>query len=143
LDGREVTVMLPPGLPPLPIDAVLMGQVLINLLENAIKYTPPGSPLEISARASTSAVEIALADRGPGIPIRERAHIFDKFYRIEPNRSDGGAGLGLAICRGIVESHGGRIWVDDRDGGGAVFRLSIPLGDPPTIDDPMPMPRAG
>ena len=143
LDGREVMVVLPSDLPPLPIDAVLMGQVLINLLENAIKYTPPGTPLEISARATASAVEIAVADRGPGIPISERVHIFDKFYRIEPNRSEGGAGLGLAICRGIVESHGGRIWVDDRDGGGAVFRFSLPLGDPPAIDDPVLMPRAG
>jgi two-component system sensor histidine kinase KdpD len=143
LDGREVTVALPSDLPPLPIDAVLIGQVLINLLENAIKYTPPGTPLEISAHATTGAVEITLADRGPGIPIGERAHVFDKFYRIEPNRSDGGAGLGLAICRGIVESHGGRIWVDNRDGGGAVFHLSLPLGDPPAIDDPVPMPRAG
>jgi two-component system sensor histidine kinase KdpD len=143
LNGREVLVVLPPDLPPLPIDAVLMGQVLINLLENAIRYTPRLSPLEISARATESAVEIALADRGPGIPSRERAQIFQKFYRIEPNRLDGGAGLGLAICRGIVESHGGRIWVDDRDGGGAVFRLSVPLGEPPTIDHPLPMPRAG
>jgi two-component system sensor histidine kinase KdpD len=143
LDGREVAVALPSDLPPLAIDAVLMGQVLINLLENAIKYTPPGTPLEITARATTSTVEVAVADRGPGIPTRDRAHIFDKFYRIEPNRSDGGAGLGLAICRGIVESHGGRIWVDDRDGGGAVFRLSLPLGDPPVIDDPLPMPRTG
>lgn len=142
LDGREVTVVLPSDLPPLPMDAVLIGQVLINLLENAIKYTPRGTPFEISARTTTGAVEIAIADRGPGVPIGERAHIFDKFYRIQPNRSDGGAGLGLAICRGIVESHGGRIWVDDRDGGGAVFRLSLPLGDPPAIDDPAPTQRA-
>ncbi len=145
LDGREITVELPFELPPLPIDAVLIGQVLINLLENAIKYTPSGTPLQISACATTSAVEITVADRGPGIPLSERAHVFDKFYRIEPNRSDGGAGLGLAICRGVVESHGGRIWVDDREGGGAVFRFSVPLGDPPAIDAPVlvPMPQAG
>jgi two-component system sensor histidine kinase KdpD len=143
LDGREVTVVLPDDLPPLPMDAVLIGQVLINLLENVIKYTPPRTAIEISARATPSAVEIAVADRGPGIPSHERAHIFDKFYRIEPNRSDGGAGLGLAICRGIVESHGGRIWVDDHAGGGAVFRFSIPLGDPSALDDPALMPHAG
>jgi two-component system sensor histidine kinase KdpD len=143
LDGREVTVVLPSDLPPLPIDAVLMEQVLINLLENAIKYTPPRAPLEISARATASAVEVGVADRGPGIPTRERAQIFDKFYRIEPKRSDGGAGLGLAICRGIVESHGGRIWVDDREGGGAVFRFSVPLGDRPAMGDQASMLMAG
>jgi two-component system sensor histidine kinase KdpD len=136
LDGREVTVVLPSDLPPLLIDAVLMEQVLINLLENALKYTPPRTALEISARATAGAVEIAVADRGPGISTRERTQIFEKFYRVELNRWGGGVGLGLAICRGIVESHGGRIWVDDREGGGAVFRLSVPLGDPPAIDAP-------
>jgi two-component system sensor histidine kinase KdpD len=137
LQGRDVRVVLPADLPPLPIDAVLVEQVLINLIENAIKYTPTGSPLELSASAETGAVEVALADRGPGIPRGERSQVFDKFYRMKPDVSDGGAGLGLAICRGIVEAHGGRIWVDDREGGGAVFRFFIPLegGPPPFVGD--------
>ncbi len=126
LGGREVKIVLPADLPPLPVDAVLMEQVLINLLENALKYTPPGSVLEITARRTKDAVEVAVADRGPGVPLGEHLQIFDKFYRLSPTRSVGGAGLGLAICRGMVEAHGGRIWVEDREGGGAIFRFTIP-----------------
>lgn len=127
LGGREVTIVLPRDLPPLPVDAVLVEQVLINLLENAIKYTPPGTALEIMAQRAGDAVEVAVADRGPGVPLGERLQIFDKFYRFNPDPLVGGAGLGLAICRGMVEAHGGRIWVEDREGGGAVFRFTIPI----------------
>ena len=133
LAQREVEIVLPLDLPPLPVDAVLVEQVLINLLENAIKYTPPGSALQLSARCVSGAVEIALADRGAGVPGAERLQIFDKFYRIQADPAVGGAGLGLAICRGVVEVHGGHIWVEERDGGGAVFRFTIPVdvGQPP------------
>ncbi|HTA88827.1 MAG TPA: ATP-binding protein [Polyangiaceae bacterium] len=132
LGGREVKIALPPDLPPLPVDAILMEQVLINLLENALKYTPPESGLEITARRAEEAVEVAIADRGPGVPLGEHLQVFDKFYRFNPNRSVGGAGLGLAICRGMVEAHGGRIWVEDREGGGAVFRFTIPIEEGPS-----------
>ena len=123
---------LPVDLPPLPIDAVLIEQVLINLLENTLKYTPPGSPISISAASDGSGVQVEVADRGPGVPERERSLIFDKFYRSKPDVSDGGAGLGLAICRGIVEAHGGKIWVEAQQPEGASFRFWLPIeGVPP------------
>jgi len=133
LTGRDIAVSLPADLPPLPIDAVLIEQVLINLLENALKYTPVGSPITISGASDGAGIQIDVADRGPGVAERERGLIFDKFYRSKPDVSDGGAGLGLAICRGIVEAHGGRIWVESREGGGgANFRFWLPIdGVPP------------
>jgi two-component system sensor histidine kinase KdpD len=134
LAGRSVEVKLPPALPLVPIDAVLVEQILINLLENAIKYTPRGSPLELSARSEGGAVVVELADRGPGIPPEHVAKIFDKFYRLPHEREGSGAGLGLAICRGIAEAHGGKIWAENREGGGAVFRFTLPVeGAPPQV----------
>ncbi len=134
LAGREVVVDLAPDLPLVPMDAVLVEQVLINLLENAAKYSPPASPLRIAARAEDGAIVVEVADRGPGVPPEQARRIFEKFYRMPGERVGGGAGLGLAICRGVVEAHGGRIWVDHRDGGGAVFRFTIPIeGTPPVI----------
>jgi two-component system sensor histidine kinase KdpD len=134
LAGRPVDVRLPKDLPPVPIDAILIEQVLINILENAAKYTPKGSGLEISAEKTDGVVVVAVADRGPGVPREHLEEIFEKFYRLPQEGDGGGAGLGLAICRGIVEAHGGRIWAENRDGGGAVFRFSIPIeGTPPSI----------
>ncbi len=125
---RNVTVRttFPPDLPMVQIDGVLMEQVMINLLENAAKYAPPGSVIEVSASAGNKEVVVELADRGQGIPVGEEVRIFDKFYRAKPAR-EGGVGLGLTICRGIIEAHGGRIWAENRTGGGAVFRFAIPL----------------
>ena len=135
LEARKVDVVLPPEPPLVPIDAVLIEQVLINLLENAAKYTPKEAPIEIAARESDGAVTVEVADRGPGIPRELVEKIFEKFYRLPREGASGGAGLGLAICRGIVEAHGGRISVHDRVGGGAVFRFTIPLeGKPPEIE---------
>lgn len=135
LEGRKVDVVLPPEPPLVPIDAVLIEQVLINLLENAAKYTPKDAPIEIAARESDGAVTIDVADRGQGIPRELVEKIFEKFYRLPREGASGGAGLGLAICRGIVEAHGGRISVHERVGGGAVFRFTIPLeGKPPEIE---------
>ena len=134
LRDRLVDVRLPPDLPLVPIDAVLIEQVLINLLENALKYTPKGSPIDLSARKEGQAVIVELADRGPGIPAEHVDKIFEKFYRLPREREGSGAGLGLAICRGIVEAHGGRIWAENRGGGGAVFRFTIPIeGAPPSV----------
>jgi two-component system sensor histidine kinase KdpD len=109
----------------------LIEQVLVNLLENAVKYAP-SSPIELSAWADGEAVIVEIADRGPGLPPGEERRVFDKFYRVHPSTSRG-AGLGLAICRAVVEAHGGRIWVENRTGGGAAFRFSLPLdgGAPP------------
>jgi two-component system sensor histidine kinase KdpD len=134
LRGRDVAVHVPPDLPPVPIDEVLVEQLLVNLLENAVKYTPPGSPIEISASKTDGAVAVEVADRGPGVPPELADKIFEKFYRLPRDTTGAGAGLGLAICRGIVEAHGGKIAVHDRDGGGAVFRFTLPIeGAPPEI----------
>ena len=116
LAGRRVDVHLAEDLPPVPIDAVLIEQVLINLLENATKYTPKNSPLEISAEKPLGDVVVAVADSGPGVPKEHLDEIFEKFYRLPREGGSGGAGLGLAICRGIIEAHGGRIWADNREG---------------------------
>jgi len=102
--------------------------VLINLLENATKYTPAGSPIEISARKRGAEVEIEVADRGPGVDPRDAERVFEKFYRAREGEG-GGVGLGLTICRGIVAAHGGRIWVENRAGGGAAFRFTLPLDE--------------
>lgn len=134
LGDREVDVSVPAGLPPVPIDAVLVEQLFVNLLENAAKYTPPGSPIAISARAGDGEIVVEVADRGPGVPEDQRERVFEKFVRLSRDAAGGGAGLGLAICRAVVEAHGGRISVYDRDGGGAAFRFTLPLeGTPPTV----------
>ncbi|MDB5217828.1 MAG: Osmosensitive channel histidine kinase KdpD, partial [Myxococcaceae bacterium] len=134
LGGRTIDVRLPADLPPVPMDDVLIEQVFINLLENTIKYTPADSPIDIVATAREGEVEIEVADRGPGVPTAERDHVFEKFYRLDQAGTQGGAGLGLAICRGLVEAHGGRIWVEDREGGGARLRFTLPIeGTPPVV----------
>ncbi|HLK39623.1 MAG TPA: sensor histidine kinase KdpD [Polyangiaceae bacterium] len=132
LDGRTVTTNVPADLPLVPIDGVLVEQLLINLLENAIKYTPAGSPIDVSARHEPGAMILEVADRGPGVPPDAAKKIFEKFYRLPREGQGGGAGLGLAICSAIAEAHGGRIWVDARDEGGSVFRVELPItGTPP------------
>src|SRR5579883_1931930 len=132
--GRTIDVHLRPDLPLVPIDGVLVEQLLVNLLENAAKYTPPGSPVEISAREDGGRLLVEIADRGPGIPREMLDRIFEKFFRLPREGERGGAGLGLAICRAIVEAHGGRIWAENRDDGGAVFRFTLPIdGTPPVL----------
>jgi len=104
----------------------------VNLLENAAKYTPPSSPVEIAAKVETGRMIVSVSDRGPGLPLGSEARIFEKFFR---GGAPGipGAGLGLAICRGVVEAHGGTISATSRDGGGAVFAISLPLASPPVM----------
>jgi two-component system sensor histidine kinase KdpD len=128
LRSYTVKTAFPPDLPMVQIDGVLLEQVVLNLLENAAKYAPPGSLIELSASAGDREVVVEIADRGQGIPVGEEVRIFDKFYRAKPAR-EGGVGLGLTICRGIIEAHGGRIWAENRSGGGAVFRFAIPLSE--------------
>ncbi|HTQ04667.1 MAG TPA: sensor histidine kinase KdpD [Polyangiaceae bacterium] len=125
LAGHEVRVELPPDLPLVPCDPMLVEQALINLLENAVKYGK--DPLELSATRYPDEVMIEVADRGAGIPAAEAERIFEKFHRGGREGSPGGVGLGLAICRAIATAHGGRIRADQRDGGGAAFRLYLPL----------------
>jgi len=134
LRDRPVTTSLPANLPLVPIDDVLLEQVLINLLDNAVKHTPDGGPLEITAWAHDGAVTVEVADRGSGLKPGDEERVFEKFYR-GPGLTSRGAGLGLAICRGIVEVHGGRIWAENRPGGGVAFRFTIPLtGTPPELE---------
>jgi two-component system sensor histidine kinase KdpD len=130
LRDHPVKVSLPSDLPLVPVDAVLIEQVFVNLLENAAKYTPPGTPIEIEADVQDGAVRVSVADRGPGLPQGEEARVFDKFYRGPAGPHTTGIGLGLTICRGIIMAHGGRIWGENRPGGGAAFRFTLPLSGP-------------
>jgi len=125
---------LPPGIPMIYADAVMIEQVLTNLLENALRYTPAGSPLEIAAEVSDDWVEISLADRGPGIPAGLENRLFEKFYRLHDETAQSGVGLGLAICRAIVSVHGGSIRAHNRADGGAIFSFLLPLDlKPPAV----------
>jgi two-component system sensor histidine kinase KdpD len=134
LGERRVDIDLPPDLPLAPLDPLLIEQVLINLLDNAIKYTPEGSPIEISAAVEDRVLRVTVADRGPGFAPGEETRVFDKFYRGAAAGTRSGAGLGLAIARGIVEAHGGRITAEPRPGGGALFRFTLPLAsEPPEV----------
>jgi two-component system sensor histidine kinase KdpD len=133
LHGRDVAIDIAPDLPLVPLDSVLIEQVLINLLENALKYAPADSPLAIGASLADGAVVVEVADRGPGLTPGDEQRIFEKFYRAPASRGQPGAGLGLAIAKGMVAAHGGRIWAENRPGG-AVFRFTLPLvGRPPDI----------
>lgn len=136
LADRVVKVKLPAGIPMIYVDAVLIEQVLINLLENAVRYTPQGSELEINADMSANAVEIAVADRGSGIPKGREEHLFEKFFQARHEAAQSGVGLGLAICRAIIEAHGGRINAQNRSDGGAVFTFVLPIDQPPPVMEP-------
>lgn len=136
---HPLTIDLAPDLPLVALDSILIEQVLVNLLDNAVKYTPLGTPITLSARQVDAAVRVDLADRGPGLAPGDELRVFDKFYRGGADRSRGNVGLGLAICKGMVEAHGGRIWAEARPEGGVIFRFTLPLdGIPPVIgvEDP-------
>jgi two-component system sensor histidine kinase KdpD len=130
LAQHQVAVSLAPDLPLVKLDAGLMEQVLLNLLVNAACYTPPGTLVEISARASAQELSLTVADRGPGLPPESVPHVFEKFYRV-PGAPAGGTGLGLSIVKGFTEAQGGRAEAGNREGGGAVFTLCFPLAEPP------------
>jgi two-component system sensor histidine kinase KdpD len=134
LDGRPVKVALADDLPLVNIDAVLFERVLCNLLENASKYTAPQSPIDIRAAASGDHVTITVDDTGPGLPKGKELAIFDMFERGRKESSTPGVGLGLAICRAIVEAHGGTIRGETRALGGARFTIDLPRGTPPSLD---------
>ena len=135
LTDREVEVRLPEELPLASFDPVLIEQVLVNLLENAVKYSPPGSPLQITADATADGVWLSVADRGRGITVGEEERLFEMFYRgAEATSDQRGAGLGLAICRAIVQAHGGTIRIENRQGGGACALFTLPHdGKPPLV----------
>ncbi|MEN6346428.1 MAG: sensor histidine kinase KdpD [Armatimonadia bacterium] len=127
LRAREVTLSLAPDLPLVPMDFVLIAQVLTNLLDNAAKYTPAGTPIEVAAEQTQDGVAITVTDQGPGVPEEDLERVFDKFQRVTRANGASGTGLGLAISRGIVEAHGGRISSHLRGGGGLVVRFTLPV----------------
>ncbi|HEU5040321.1 MAG TPA: ATP-binding protein, partial [Gemmatimonadales bacterium] len=135
LRTHPVTIRLPDDLPLVPIDGLLVEQVFINLLENAAKYTAPGTAVTVSAWVDGGTAVVEVADCGPGVPAGAEEAVFRKFYRASSAESSGGAGLGLTICRGIVAAHGGRIWLEPSPSG-AAFRFTLPLEGPPVASIP-------
>ncbi len=131
LEGRSVQVRIAPDASMAPFDSALLEQVLVNLVENATKYSPAASPVSVLARRGPGEVEIEVIDAGPGVPEDQREAIFEKFHRAAPKVP--GLGLGLTVCRGIVLAHGGRIWCENVAGGGASFHFTLPADEPPAI----------
>jgi len=129
LRGRTVRVRIPEELPLVPVDGVLIEQAVVNLLENAAKYTDPPDAIEVTARMEDGSIVVEVADEGPGLPPGAEERVFEKFYRAESTRR--GFGLGLPICRAIVTAHGGRIWAERRHPRGTSFRFTLPLGKAP------------
>jgi two-component system sensor histidine kinase KdpD len=128
LGVRAIRTHAPEEVPLTSFDPVLIEQVIVNLVENVIRHTPEGSPVEISVFAQHDHVVVEVADRGPGVPPGEEERVFERHYRGPgPPRDDGGMGLGLTLCRAIVAAHGGRIWLENRPGGGAIVRFALPV----------------
>jgi two-component system sensor histidine kinase KdpD len=129
LTERPLELDVPDNLPLLPVDYVQIEQVLWNIIQNALKYSSPGTALTIMAASDGAAVLMSVGDRGPGIPPTERSRVFEPFYRL--HQATGvlvaGAGIGLAICKGLIESHGGGIAILDRNGGGTLVQIRLPL----------------
>lgn len=138
LAKHPVKVDLPQELPLLEFDAALIERVFCNLLENAAKYAPGNTPIELSARRKGEIVEISVQDHGPGFPTLPSNELFNMFVRGRPESDKPGTGLGLAICRAIVEAHGGRICAVNHPGGGACVSFTLPVGNPPTVEEEMP-----
>jgi two-component system sensor histidine kinase KdpD len=131
LQRHHVEVRIPRDLPLVKIDAVLIERVLVNLLENVSKYTPPGSTVTLSAGVIGDRLSVSVADNGPGLPAGQEEAVFQKFTRGEREPATPGVGLGLSICRAIIESHQGKIVAAQRPGGGAIFTFTLPIGNPP------------
>ena len=138
LAGHRVETNLPADLPLVAFDAVLIERVLCNLLDNAAKYTPTGSRIGLAAGVQGDHLEVRVTDDGPGLPEGTEDRLFDKFTRGEKESARPGVGLGLAICRAIVQAHGGRIRAANRPDGGAQFSFTLPLGTPPSLEAPEP-----
>jgi two-component system, OmpR family, sensor histidine kinase KdpD len=123
----HIDINLPVELPFIDIDSGLIVQVFFNILDNALKYSPPDSTIEISARQVSRELEIEIADHGVGIPQSELPHIFEKFHRVQREEKFSGTGLGLSICKGFIELHGGQLFVENRLGGGTIVKFTLPL----------------
>ena len=132
-----------PPLPVLPMDVELVRRVVVNLLDNAVKYTPPGGDITLSGAAGPQQVTLSVRDTGPGVPAEDQHRIFDKFARVQRTATPKGLGLGLAFCKLAVEAHGGRIWVESGPNGGAAFHFTLPRTDAATQTLDAPLARSG
>ena len=127
LTNRPLDINVQPGLPLIQADCILIEQVLINLLDNALKYSEQGSKIVVSIQQRGKQLETAVANRGEGIPDTDLSKVFDKFYRLNSPLQVSGTGLGLAICKGIIEAHGGEIWAENNKLGGVTITFTLPL----------------
>jgi signal transduction histidine kinase len=127
------------------IDRLVFREALTNVVDNAIKYSPHGSIIEIAVRAAGEQAVVSIADEGPGIPAEHRERIFDRFFRLDEGRSRdrGGTGLGLAIAKWAVEINSGHITIEQRPAGGSVFRITLPLSRASAFTDQSPHHRVG
>jgi two-component system sensor histidine kinase KdpD len=129
IENHNVKVNVPMDFPLVPMDFTLMVQVIVNLLENAVKYSPENSLIEISSTLDGEKIRVQIADRGVGIPIEDLTRIFDKFYRVQRPENVSGTGLGLSISKGIIEVHHGNIYASTREGGGTIITIELPLNN--------------
>lgn len=136
MEERRLILNIPKQAPLVRVDFSLIEQVLVNLLHNAIEYSPPQSEISISVDLAIDRMMVLVGDRGPGIAEQDRSHVFDKFYRLYAPEHVSGTGLGLSICKGFIEAHSGRIWVEPNSGGGSLFIFSLPLETQPEIREP-------
>jgi two-component system phosphate regulon sensor histidine kinase PhoR len=122
-------LVIDPNIGELVIDPLKMSQACENLLDNALKYTPKGSHVDVSAQLKANEVHVCIRDNGPGIPAEDLPHIFERFYRVDKGRSrdKGGTGLGLSIVKHIIQLHGGRVWVESQVGQGTAFFFGLPV----------------
>jgi two-component system sensor histidine kinase KdpD len=127
LGERSIRIDIPPELPLIPMDFVLVERVLVNVIDNALKYSPASTPIEITAHIAGAFLEINVADRGTGVPPEDMGRIFDKFYRVQRPDNVSGTGLGLSISKGIVQAHDGFIAAENRPDGGTIITISLPL----------------
>ncbi len=127
ISNHPLKADIPPDLPLVSMDAVLIAQVLENLIDNACKYSPPKKTITISVRLHENEIEMAVCDRGIGIPTEDLERVFDKFYRVQRKETITGTGLGLSICKGIVEAHGGRIWAANNPDKGVTITFTLPI----------------
>jgi two-component system sensor histidine kinase KdpD len=132
-DGRDLTIDAADDLPLVLVDADLIQMVIAQLIDNAVKYSPPGSPILMGAQAGETRVIVHVTDRGPGIPEDEQSRIFDRFYRGAREQSLKGSGMGLAIAREIIRAHGEEIWVSSTPGSGSDFCFSLPVAPPGSV----------
>ena len=131
--GVKLTCEIEPGMGPVRIDAEQVHRVLTNLIGNALKFTPEGGAVVVAARRDGDCVKLSVSDTGAGIPADKIGRLFSKFYQVEETREAArsrGTGLGLTICKGIVEGHGGKIWVESELGRGSTFHFTLPAAAP-------------